>query len=115
MKRIICLIICILIVSMPFTVKADSAMNSSTEEISMNIWNVKSEEIHPEIRFIGNLIRIIMPSMNESFFRLANAFMDNIGLPDLTRNITREEATAMITRALTFAGLKCAPRNIENF
>ena len=31
------------------------------------------------------------------------------------RNITREEATAMITRALTFAGLKCAPRNIENF
>ncbi len=57
----------------------------------MNIWNVKTEEINPEIRFVGNLIRIILPSMNESFFKLANAFMDNIGLPDLTRNITREE------------------------
>ena len=91
MKRIICFFICILIVSMPFTVKADSELNSSSDNISLNIWNVKSEEIHPEIRFIGNLIRIIVPSMNESFFKLANAFMDNIGLPDLTQDITCEE------------------------
>ena len=53
-------------------------------------WNIKSDQIHPEIRTVGNIIRIIMPNFTVGFFKLANLFLDNIGLPDLTKNITRE-------------------------
>lgn len=54
-------------------------------------WNVKSNEIHPEIRTVGNIIRVIMPNFTVGFFKIANLFLDNIGLPDLTKGINREE------------------------
>lgn len=38
-------------------------------------WEIKTDEIHSELRFIGNFIRIVMPEFTESFFRLANFFL----------------------------------------
>ena len=55
------------------------------------MWNVKTSEIHKQLRVIGNLIRIICPSMGEGFLKFGNLFLDNIGLPDLTKNINREK------------------------
>ncbi len=53
--------------------------------------SVKISEIHPELRLVGAGVRLIMPQFTEGFFKIANLFLDNIGLPDLTRNIISEE------------------------
>lgn len=40
-------------------------------------WNIKTEDINPQIRTVGNLIRTVMPHFTESFFGVANFFLDN--------------------------------------
>lgn len=55
-----------------------------------SIYNVSLKDMHPELRFAGALIRLILPHFTEGFFNMANLFLDNIGLPDLTRGINSE-------------------------
>lgn len=91
MKKIIAIILCMVFSFVPITVSAINKNSLESTVFSLfDKWNVKSSEIHPEVRTVGNIIRIILPSMNEGFFKLANLFLDNIGLRDLTRGITRE-------------------------
>ncbi len=55
-------------------------------------WNVKTEDIHPELQFIGNAVRTIMPHFTEKFFSVANFFLDNFGEGlKLSRKINYEE------------------------
>ena len=84
MKKIVAVLLCAVILCTPLTVFA-------TTEIADEKWNIKSSDIHPEIRTVGNIIRTIMPNFTVSFFKLANLFLDNIGLPNLTHGINYEE------------------------
>ena len=84
MKKVIAVLMALILFCTPFTASAET-------EKSCGLWNIKTEDIHPELRIAGNIIRIIMPSFTVGFFKVANLFLDNIGLPDLTRNICSEE------------------------
>lgn len=86
MKKFIAAAVALVIICTPVTVLA-------TENgcITDGLWNIRTSDIHPELRLAGNIIRLVMPQFTPGFFRLANLFLDNIGLPDLTRNIEREE------------------------
>lgn len=91
MKKFIAIVLCLAFFLVPLSA---SATNQASQESNacnpFDIWNVKSSDIHPEIRTVGNIIRIIMPNFTVGFFKIANLFLDNIGLPDLTKNINRE-------------------------
>lgn len=90
MKRLLALLLCFVLICSPLTVSA--ASNEGSDICDMfDRWNVKSSDIHPEIRTVGNIIRIIMPNFTVGFFKIANLFLDNIGLPNLTRGINYEE------------------------
>jgi len=92
MKKIITFFLLISLICTPATSVTLACNEEKTANaISDGIWNVKSSDIHPELRFIGNVIRIIMPNFTVGFFNIANLFLDNIGLPDLTRGINYEE------------------------
>ncbi|MBR3766907.1 MAG: alpha/beta hydrolase [Clostridia bacterium] len=54
-------------------------------------WEVKSEEIHPELRCLGNVIRTVFPNFTNFFFKLANRFLTVFKLPDLTRGVNYEQ------------------------
>lgn len=108
MKKRTALILALSLVGIPVTaMAADSGALSSAKAICISnpldkIWNVKSSDIHPELRVIGNAIRIIMPHFTEGFFKLANFFMDNficgINLADVNfeeKYIEREDGTAL--------------------
>lgn len=41
-------------------------------------YSIKAENIHPELRVIGSLIRTVMPHFTKPFFSFANFFLDNI-------------------------------------
>lgn len=90
MKRLVALLLCFIFTCLPLTASAVS--NEECDICNMfDRWNVKSSDIHPEIRTVGNIIRIIMPNFTVGFFKVANLFLDNIGLPNLTRGINYEE------------------------
>lgn len=55
------------------------------------MWKINTKDIHPELRTVGNLIRIIMPRFTFGFFKTAGYFIDKFGLPDLTKGINSEE------------------------
>lgn len=108
MKKLTALILALALVGIPVTaMAADSGALSSAKAICISnpldkIWNVKSSDIHPELRVIGNAIRIIMPHFTEGFFKLANFFMDNficgINLADVNfeeKYIEREDGTSL--------------------
>lgn len=88
MKKVICIILSVIMLMTPVTASA------SGEEEVMGIFsdrhNVKNEEIHPELRLAGRFIRFILPQFTERFFNFANLFLDNIGLPDISRGIESE-------------------------
>lgn len=96
MKKILAALLSLIILCTPLTV---SAVSEEKEDAKQSIicsifdskWNVKSSDIHPEIRTVGNIIRTIMPNFTVGFFKLANFFLDNIGLPNLTNGINYEE------------------------
>ncbi len=90
MKKILALILCMVILSVPVNAYAANEKETGIS-LDFNIgWNVKSSEIHPEIRTVGNLCRIFLPYIGVGFFRMAGFFLDTIGLPDFTKNIKRE-------------------------
>lgn len=94
MKKILSVLLCAILLCSPPQVFASHEIFPDTESGVFTIfdrWNVKSDEIHPEIRTVGNIIRTIMPEFTVSFFKIANLFLDNIGLPDLTRGINCDE------------------------
>lgn len=93
MKKLIAILLSLIFILTPLTVSATAeAKDSRTiSSVSDGLWNVKTSDIHPELRFAGNLIRVIMPQFTVGFFKIANLFLDNIGLPDLTKDINREE------------------------
>lgn len=94
MKKILAVVLCAILLCSPLQVSASSGKYSDTESSVFTMfdrWNVKSDEIHPEIRTVGNIIRTIMPEFTVGFFKIANLFLDNIGLPDLTRGINCDE------------------------
>lgn len=96
MKKIIAIVLCMVLLCVPLTASAcvDSEGFSDETGITELIdkkWNVKTSEIHPELRTVGNIIRTVMPNFTVGFFRFANFFLDNIGLPDLTNGINYEE------------------------
>lgn len=107
-KKIFSVIIALcLIMTSVFTVSAvtekeDNQMTSTTSLFGKN-YEIKTEDIHPELRLIGNLIRIVMPNFTEGFFTFANFFLDNIlsGMNLATKvnfeekYITREDGTAL--------------------
>lgn len=55
------------------------------------MWKIKTAQLHPELRVAGNIIRTVMPRFTRGFFKSANFFLGRVGLPDLTKNICREE------------------------
>lgn len=82
MKRLLSLIIGICILCTPLTASAVAQAGTNCNMISEYFdkkWTVKSNEIHPELRFIGNAIRTILPGFTERFFGMANFFLDNFG------------------------------------
>lgn len=91
MKRFLSLLLCFVFLCSPLTVSA--AVNDEESGVCnmFDRWNVKSSDIHPEIRTVGNIIRIVMPNFTVGFFKIANLFLDNIGLPNLTKGINYEE------------------------
>lgn len=97
MKKILTLILCAVLFCTPLTASAVSCAKAADSEESVvenvfeNRWNVKTSDIHPELRLVGNLIRMVLPNFTVRFFKLANFFLDGIGLPDLTRGINFEE------------------------
>lgn len=68
---------------LPLTMSAqaetDEASNNMIAQYFENKWNVKTSEIHPELRFVGNAVRLVLPHFTRSFFKLANFFLDNFG------------------------------------
>ena len=88
MKKITAFILSMMILCVPVFAFAS---DTQAAPVRSGKWEVSSDEIHPELRFIGNLIRMIVPYMDETFFAMANFFMDNFGLPDLTHSIKSEE------------------------
>lgn len=94
MKKIIAVILCAVLLCSPFTALASGKTTDTQENGVYNMfdrWNIKSSEIHPEIRTVGNIIRTVMPNFTVGFFKIANLFLDNIGLPNLTKGINCEE------------------------
>lgn len=101
-KRIIALFLRLtLSFTTAFSVSAYNEVKSKKKEMSQMAqisslfneeWNIKTENIHPELRVIGNLIRIVMPHFTENFFSVANFFLDNFlrGI-NLARKINYEE------------------------
>lgn len=91
MKKALALILSIIVLCSPVSVYASGEEDVTVKKSIFDRWSVSSDEIHPELRFIGNFIRTLVPYMNEMFFSFANLFMDNIGLPDLTCGINSDE------------------------
>lgn len=97
MKKFLALILCAVLFCTPLTASAVSCAKAADSEESVvenvfeNRWNVKTSDIHPELRLVGNLIRMVLPNFTVRFFKLANFFLDGIGLPDLTKGINFEE------------------------
>ncbi len=56
-----------------------------------NRYEIKAEDMHPELRFIGSLIRTVFPSFTEPFFRFANKMLNIIKLPNLALSASKEE------------------------
>lgn len=59
--------------------------------MSVRKWKIKSSQIHPELRLVGDIFRTVLPYDTVSFFKLTNLFFDYIGIPDLTRRINYEQ------------------------
>ena len=100
MKKIIAIFMCIIISCMPISAFAAEKENFDSESSCITKmldkrWNVKSSDIHPELRTVGNIIRTIFPNFTVGFFKFANLFLDNIGLPNLTKGINYEEKYIM--------------------
>lgn len=81
MKKALALLLSIIVLCSPVSVYASGEEDVTVKKSIFDRWSVSSDEIHPELRFIGNFIRTLVPYMNEMFFSFANLFMDNIGLP----------------------------------
>ena len=60
------------------TEREDNQMNTSITSLFNKNYNIKTEDIHPELRIIGNLIRTVMPHFTKPFYSFANFFLDNI-------------------------------------
>ncbi len=96
MKKLTAIILCLCLLCVPLGVSAKSdTQTENTGFITKQLersWNVKTSSIHPELRVIGNIVRIIMPQFTQSFFKLANFFMDNFicGI-NLARGVNFEE------------------------
>lgn len=94
MKKIVAVVLCAVLLCAPITASACAGVLTAEDSVVGAFeekWNVKSSDIHPEIRTVGNIIRTVMPNFTVGFFKLANLFLDNIGLPDLTKGINYEE------------------------
>lgn len=92
MKKVTAILLSLVLLCTPIlATAATESKENTTGCISDSFWNVKTSEIHPELRTIGNIIRIIMPKFTVGFFKIANLFLDNIGLPNLTKDINYEE------------------------
>lgn len=102
MKKLIALTLCLSLLCTYSAVFA-TAKTTETEANSITVesvitncldskWNIKTSELHPELRLIGNLIRTIMPNFTNGFFRLANFFLDNLGKGfNLAKQVNFEE------------------------
>ncbi len=94
MKKILAIIMCAVLLCSPITAFASgtTAQTDKGGEQSMSDgWSIRTSDIHPELRLVGNLIRTVMPHFTVRFFKLANFFVDGIGIPNLTRGINYEE------------------------
>ena len=82
MRKIISVVLCCLLVCLPLTASAKTETETSSDMITQyfeNKWNVKTSELHPELRFVGNAVRLVLPNFTKGFFKLANFFLDNFG------------------------------------
>ena len=88
MKKLIAFILSVCLLCVPLTAFAASNNENETETATEESiitkyldskWNVKTSDIHPELRLVGNVIRTVLPNFTENFFRLANFFLDNFG------------------------------------
>lgn len=98
----LCLIMTSVFTASACTESEGNKMTSITSLFNKN-YNIKSQDIHPELRIIGSLIRMIMPNFTKPFFSFANFFLDNIlsGMNLATKvkfeekYITREDGTKL--------------------
>ena len=94
MKKIVAIIMCAVLLCSHITAFASSATaqtDKGGEQSMSDGWSIRTSDIHPELRLVGNLIRTVMPHFTVRFFKLANFFVDGIGIPNLTRGINYEE------------------------
>lgn len=94
MKKLPALILAFLLTLTPVTAFAVSEEINTENAFSFDVfdrWEVKSEDIHPELRLLGNAIRIVFPNFTRFFFNLANSFLNMFTLPDLAKGVEKEE------------------------
>lgn len=94
MKKITAIICVFILLLSPVTVFAAAEINQEKDAVSgclIDGWNIKSDEMHPELRFIGNVIRVVFPHFTSFFFKLANKFLNVFTLPQLAKGVEKEE------------------------
>ena len=94
MKKITAIICVFILLLSPVTVFAVAEINQEKDAVSGSLidgWNIKSDEMHPELRFIGNVIRVVFPHFTPFFFKLANKFLNVFTLPQLAKGVEKEE------------------------
>lgn len=95
MKKILAFALCLCLLLTPVFASAKEIKDENSSYMTNLLdkkWNVKTSSIHPELRVVGNLVRIVMPQFTEGFFKLANFFMDNFicGI-NLAKSVNFEE------------------------
>lgn len=95
-KEFMIIVLCLCVLCLPLTVSATSEKENEqvgfiTKQLDKK-WSVKTSSIHPELRLIGNIVRLIMPHFTEGFFKFGNFFIDKFlcGL-NLARGVNYEE------------------------
>lgn len=90
MKKIFAILLAVVLFITPINVFAAEENTDSSSGV-FDIWEIKTEDIHPELRVIGNVIRIVFPNFTEFFFKLANKFLNVFTMPDLAKGVQKEE------------------------
>ncbi len=95
MKKFLIFLLCALMLILPVTVFSAETANTEEADIMQILSpvkrSIKTEDIHPELRLIGEVIRTVFPNFTNFFFKLANRFLTVFKLPDLTKDVNYEQ------------------------
>lgn len=76
MKKILSVLLCIVITISSLGFCAAYAEDAESD----SKYSITADMINPELRIIGSIIRAIVPSFNETLFRISNFVLDNLGI-----------------------------------